>query len=122
MYALIKDVLACEKFIRYDVLVHFPIKQLIRNFSKLDDKEKKYVSNPLTHLDFLIYNKLGKTPILGIEVDGFEFYKKNTKQAQRDRMKDQVLSKYNFPLLRFNTNGSNEKEKLINKLNELQKF
>jgi superfamily I DNA and/or RNA helicase len=120
MFSLIKEVLSGEKFLKYAVLLHFPIRQLIKDFSKLDEQETKYASNPLTHLDFLIYNKLGKTPVLGIEVDGFEFHKEGTKQADRDRMKDQILGKYNFPILRFRTNESNEKEKLTNKLNEIQ--
>jgi hypothetical protein len=107
-------------FLKYDVLLHFPIRQLITDFSKLDEQETKYALNSLTHLDFLIYNKLGKAPVLGIEVDGFEFHKEGTKQAERDRMKDQILNKYNFPILRFRTNESNEKERLTNKLTELQ--
>jgi len=121
MFGLIRQVLTDESFLKYDVLLHFPIKRLIKDFSKLDDQEKKYASNPLTHLDFLIYNKLGKIPILGIEVDGFEFHKQGTQQAERDKMKDKILDKYNFPILRFRTNDSNEREKLTNKLNELQK-
>ncbi len=119
MFGLIKQVLADEKFLKYDVIIHFPIKQLIKDFSKLDEEETKYASNPLTHIDFLIYNKLGKTPVLGIEVDGFEYHKDGTKQADRDKMKDQILAKYNFPILRFRTNESSEKVKLTNKLNEL---
>lgn len=120
MFGLIKQVLAQEKFLKYDVLIHFPFRQLIKDFSKLDDQEVNYASNLLTHLDFLIYNKLGKTPVLAIEVDGFKFHKYGTKQAERDKLKDQILDKYNFPILRFKTNESNEKEKLTNKLNELQ--
>ena len=120
MFGLIKEVLADEKFLKYDVILHLPIRQLIKDFSKLDEQEKKYASNPLTHLDFLIYNKLGKTSVLGIEVDGFEFHKDGTQQAERDKLKDKIMDKYNFPILRFKTNESNEKEKLTNKLNELQ--
>ena len=120
MFGLIKLVLADDRFLKYDVLLHFPIRQLIKDFSKLDEQETKYASNPLTHLDFLIYNKLGKIPVLGIEVDGYEFHKDGTRQAERDKKKDSILNKYNFPLLRFKTNESNEKEKLMNKLNELQ--
>ncbi|MBK7764342.1 MAG: AAA family ATPase [Bacteroidetes bacterium] len=120
MFGLIKQVLADEKFLKYDVILHFPIRQLINDFSRLDEQETKYASNPLTHLDFLIYNKLGKTPILGIEVDGFEFHKQGTRQSERDKMKDEILDKYNFPILRFKTNESNEKERLMNKLNEIQ--
>lgn len=121
MFGLIKQVLSEDIFSKYDVLLHFPIRQLIKDFSRLDEKEVKYASNSLTHLDFLIYNKLGKFPVLGLEVDGFEFHKDGTKQADRDKMKDRILEKYDFPILRFRTNESNEKEKLTNKLNELQK-
>jgi len=122
MYALIKEVLADSSFSKYDVLMHFPMRQLINDFSKLDQQELKYASNPLTHIDFIVYNKLSKTPVLGIEVDGFEFHKDGTKQADRDKMKDAILSNYNFPLIRFKTNESNEKGKLINKLNDLQAY
>jgi hypothetical protein len=119
MYGLIKEVLAEDKFLKYDVLLHFPLRRLIRDFSKLNEKEIKYASNSGTHLDFLIYNRLGKVPVLGIEVDGFEFHKYGTLQADRDKMKDRILEKYHFPILRFRTNESNEKEKLSNKLCEL---
>lgn len=120
MFGLIKHVLADTKFLKYDAIIHFPMRQLIKDFSRLDEREIKYASHPLTHLDFLIYNKLSKIPILGIEVDGFEFHKAGTKQAERDQMKDAILAKYNFPVLRFRTNESNEKERLTRKLNELQ--
>jgi superfamily I DNA and/or RNA helicase len=122
MFGLIKQVLSDEKFSKYDVILHFPMRLLIRNLSRLDEEEAKYASHPLTHLDFLIYNKLGKVPVLAIEVDGFEFHKGGTKQAVRDRMKDKILEKYNFPILRFKTNESNEKEKLISKLNDIQQI
>lgn len=120
MFGLIKQVLTEDQFLKYDIIPHFPIRQLIKDFSRLDEQEVKYASNPLTHLDFLMYNKLSKVPVLGIEVDGFEFHKRGTKQAERDRMKDQILEKYNFPILRFRTIESNEKERLRNKLIELQ--
>jgi hypothetical protein len=121
MYALIQEVLSYDNFSKYGVLLHFSVRNLIRDFSKLDEQERKYANNPLTHLDFLIYNKLGKTPVLAIEVDGFANHKDGTRQAERDRMKDKILEKYDLPLLRFATNGSNEKEKLMSKLSELQK-
>ena len=35
-------------------------------------------------------------------------------------IKDKILEKYNFPILRFRTNESGEKEKLIDKLIEIQ--
>lgn len=120
MYALIKEVLSNDNFSKYDVLLHYSVRNLIKDLSKLNEQEQKYASNPWTHLDFLIYNKLGKCPVLAIEVDGFANHKDGTRQAERDRMKDKILEKYSLPILRFATNGSNEKLKLIKKLNEIQ--
>ncbi|WP_346316545.1 AAA domain-containing protein [Chitinophaga sp. YIM B06452] len=120
MYALIKEVLSYDNLSKYDVLLHFPVRDLIKDFSNLNETEHKYANNPLTHLDFLIYNKLGKNPVLAIEVDGFEYHKYGSQQEKKDRIKDKILEKYNLPILRFATNGSNEKETLIRKLNEIQ--
>ncbi len=89
---------------------------LIRDFSKLNERERTYANHPFTHLDFLIYNKLGKNTVLAIEVDGFAFHKKGTIQSERDLMKNEVLEKYGIPLIRFATNGNGEKEKLIKKI------
>jgi superfamily I DNA and/or RNA helicase len=121
MHVLIKEVLGDDKFSKYDVLLHFPLRSLIKDFSKLSEREKTYANHPFTHLDFLVYNKLGKSAVLAIEVDGFAFHEKGTIQSVRDLMKDKVLEKYGIPLIRFATNGSGEKGKLIEKLNELQK-
>lgn len=120
MYALIREVLSHDTLSKYDVLVRFPLRNLIRDFSKLNEIEYKYANNPLTHLDFLIYNKLDKSPVLAVEVDGFAYHKDGTQQKERDQIKDKILEKYNLPLLRFSTNGSNEKVKLMKKLSEIQ--
>jgi len=50
----------------------------------------------------------------------YEYHKQGTRQAERDRMKDIILKKYGLPLIRFATNGSNEKKTLMDKLHELQ--
>ena len=77
--------------------------------------------NHATHLDFLIYNRITKKPILAVEVDGFHFHKEGTVQAERDKMKNHILDLYGMPYLRFATNGSGEKEKLSHALLDLLK-
>lgn len=74
---------------------------------------------PATHLDFLIYNRIGKKPVLAIEVDGYEYHKEDTVQASRDLLKNHIMELYEVPLLRFMTNGSGEKEKIIEMLDKL---
>lgn len=121
MYALIKDVLSNDNFSKYGVVLHFSVRNLILDYSRLNDREQEYVKNPLTHLDFLIYNKLSKYPVLAIEVDGYAYHKEGSRQSERDKIKDNVLKKYGLPLLRFATNGSNEKEILMDKLRDIQR-
>lgn len=81
---------------------------LIRDQEKLTEEERRYATHPNTHVDFLIYNRITKAPVLAIEVDGFHFHKEGTRQAERDRMKDAIFAKYEIPLLRLPTNGSGE--------------
>lgn len=116
MYATIEDVLFAEKLGKLGVIAHLPLNSLIRDPKKLSEDECKYAMNIATHLDFMVYNKIDKSPVLAIEVDGYGFHKEGTRQSERDKMKNTILDKYNIPLLRFNTTGSNEKEKLRLKL------
>ena len=119
MYALISDVLKSEVFSKFDVVSHQPLNAIICNFHKLSDEETAYAKNPLTHIDFLIFNVIDKSPVLAIEVDGYAYHNDNSKQSERDKLKNSVLEKYNIPLIRFSTTGSMEKEKLEKKLMEL---
>ena len=119
MYALISDVLKSEVFSKFDVVSHQPLNAIICNFHKLSDEETAYAKNPLTHIDFLIFNVIDKSPVLAIEVDGYAYHNDNIKQSERDKLKNSVLEKYNIPLIRFSTTGSMEKEKLEKKLMEL---
>lgn len=119
MYALIEDVLSEESFSKLSVIVHQPLNTIIRDLYKLDEDEVKFTMNSWTHVDFLIYNKIDKSIVLAVEVDGYEFHKDGTTQRNRDVMKDGILEKYEIPLIRFNTTGSSEREKLKTKLNKI---
>ena len=48
---------------------------------------------------------------MAIEVDGYDNYKRGTKQYERDQLKNNILDKYNIPWIRLKTNGSGEEEK-----------
>ena len=119
MYSLIEEIIADNKYSSLDVVCHFPLNMLIKNLELLNERERRYATNPATHLDFLIYNRIGKKPVLAIEVDGFEYHKEDTVQASRDSLKNHILELYEIPLLRFKTNGSGEKEKIIEMLEKL---
>lgn len=121
MYILIQDILKEYDKAILGVICHQPLNLLLTDMSKLSEEEKRFVNTGLSHIDFLIYNKVSKQPVLAIEVDGFHYHKEGTKQAERDKLKDHILEKYGLPLIRFKTNGSGEKEKLIEALDGIFK-
>lgn len=121
MYALITDTLQELHISDWRVICHQPLNMLIRNPHLLSEAECQYVMNSATHLDFLIYNHISKKPVLAVEVDGYVYHKKGTKQAHRDAMKNHILELYAIPYIRFATNGSGEKEKLVQIMREIRK-
>lgn len=120
MYSLIEEVLSMDKYAILTVVCHFPMNMLIKDPKLLNEKEIKYAMNPATHIDFLITNRISKKPVLAIEVDGYKFHKANTKQSERDLLKNHILQLYEIPLLRLNTNGSGEKEQIARMLESLE--
>lgn len=121
MYRVIEEVLSNKTFSSFKCVIHVPLNSIVKNTNNLSDREKAFVENPWTHVDFLIFNKLNKEPVLVVEVDGHRYHKNNQKQQERDNLKDKILSDINLQILRIATNESGEKEKLINMLKEIVK-
>ncbi len=119
MYALLCDTIQEQGYTQVGIVCHVPLRMVIRDPKLLDETLCRYALHPATHIDFLLYNRVSKQPVLAVEVDGYAFHKAGTAQAGRDEMKNHILELYHIPLLRFATNGSGEKEKLIQKLNAL---
>ncbi|MCM1352929.1 MAG: AAA domain-containing protein [Alistipes senegalensis] len=119
-YALIEDILHGNTTIRHlDVVCHLPLRMLIRDFSLLDEDECRYARNSLTHVDFLIYNKVGKQPVLVIETDGYAYHQQGSRQKERDTMKDRILELYGIPCERLSTTESDERERIETRLKEI---
>ena len=120
IYNLLKDIIT--EYENLDFMFIQPMNTLIKDKSLLTDEEKRYASNNNTHIDFLIYNEISKKPVLAIEVDGYKYHKEGTQQYERDKLKRNILSKYNIPLLRLKTNSSGEKDRIKHKLNTINKI
>lgn len=118
-YLLIEDILSEDEYACFDVVCHFPMNMLIKNPELLNERECQYAMHPATHIDFLVYNRISKKPALAIEVDGYKNHEPGTEQAERDSLKNHIMELYKIPLLRFKTNGSREKEQIVEKLDEL---
>lgn len=112
MNILLEKILDEAEFKSLDYLLHYPLKGVIHDISKLNEDESKFAMNNLTHIDFLIFNKIDKMPVLAIEVDGYAYHAENEKQLKRDRMKDEILGKYGIAILRLGTNESDEESRV----------
>jgi len=120
--ALIKEILTSnELFSNLDYRLEYHLKFLINDTSKLDEIEKKFLNNN-SRVDFLIFEKFWKTPVLVIEVDWVQFHENNLDQIERDKKKNSILEKYNIPYLRLATNWSWDREKIVEKLNTILNF
>lgn len=92
---------------------------LHRDFSLLDESERQYAGNGLMHVDFLIYNKVSKQPVLVIETDGRIYHLQGSRQKERDGMKDHILELYGLPCERLSTADSSERERIETRLREI---
>ncbi len=111
IYNLLLDIL--KDHTKYGVQCFTPLRMIVKDHSGLSEEEIRYLSNPNTHIDFLIYNKLSKLPVVAVEVDGYSYHKEGTDQHERDLKKDHILEVVGIPIVRLNTTGSGEKEKVL---------
>ena len=119
-FSLIENIL--REFTEYShlgVFCHTPLRTIIRDWSLLNEEERKYISHYATHIDFLIVNHVTKKPVLAIETDGYNFHNDETDQHRRDEMKNHILEVYGLPLLRLSTTGSGEREKIVKTLKDI---
>ena len=87
----------------WNVVCHYPISRLITDFEGLDTQEIAFISNSLSHVDFLIYNSITKKPLMAIEVDGWKYHNLSEVQQSRDKLKDDILKKYGLKPYRIST-------------------
>ena len=112
-YAMLEQIIDDNvEFSHLGIVCHQPLRQLLRDVSILSDEERNYALHPKTHIDFLLYNRVSKQPILAIETDGYQHHKSGTAQSIRDDKKNHILVTYGIPLLRLSTIGTNERQQV----------
>lgn len=112
MYGLLQDIFAEDEFSNLSCACHVPLVNIIREREGLSEEEKLYAENPLTHTDFLVFDKMSMLPVTAIEVDGTAFHVEGGRQSERDALKNRIFAEAELPLLRLRTDGSCEKEKI----------
>lgn len=91
------------------------VRNLVPTFEGLTPDETKYVENGC-RVDFMINEKLTRRGVLAIEVDGQAFHRTTDDAERRDKLKNSVFERYDFPLLRLPTDGSGERTKILDAL------
>lgn len=113
---VILEVLKEQSLGEVRVVSHYPLRELLRHPDKkrLGEKEYSYVTNHLTHLDFLLYKAVSKKPLLAIEVEDRD--ERGRRQLSKDRLKDSILVSYGLPVLRVSSLDNDFKEKVTEAL------
>lgn len=111
MQALLTELLQEPAYSGFTLGNQVVLKNLFVNTDRLENHERRYLQNNAS-VDFVIYHKLDKTAALAIEVDGFQFHENKPEQKERDRMKNDIFTKYGLILKRFATNESAEEKKI----------
>lgn len=112
LYAVIQEILQKAEFSFVGCAAHVSLVNLVKDYSILTEEETTYARNPLTHVDFLLFRRMDKSPLLAIEVDGVAFHAAGSLQASRDEKKNRIFERCRMPLLRLRTDGSGEKERI----------
>ena len=119
MNALLTNIFTEQKYSRFGFVFEMPLKNVIDKnfFNQLPMELAEYANRSWSHVDFIIYNRVTKEILFGIEVDGYTYHKKGTKQAERDLKKNRIFELIGLPLLRLSTKGANEEQKIKQQLN-----
>ena len=113
MFALLGEIISMPEWNHLGIMPQYPLCKLVKSDALLSPEEKNYANRSWTLVDFVLYNKTTKLPILVIEVDGMSFHKIGSAQHKRDTLKDSILKKMDIRFIRLSTDGSNEKEQII---------
>lgn len=108
--SLLRDLLSQDSYRSMMFHSQIALNQLVSvEQGDFSPSEKSFMRNRAS-CDFVIYYKVGKTPLGVIEVDGG--YHQESIQIERDELKNSILKKCNLPLLRLRTIDSDIEGKL----------
>ena len=114
MNALLSNIFNEPKYSKFSFVFEMPLKDIVNKkyIGKLPEELSTFANRSWAHVDFTVFNRVTKEILFGIEVDGYNYHKKGTKQAERDIKKNAIFEHIGIPLLRLSTKGSGEEEKV----------
>ena len=114
MNALLTKIFEESKYSKFSFVFEMPLKDVVnKNYmGELPDELSTFANRSWAHVDFTVFNRVTKEILFGIEVDGYNYHKKGTKQAERDLKKNAIFDQIGLPLLRLSTKGFGEENKI----------
>ena len=109
---MIQNILQKAEFSFVDCAAYVALVNLVKDYSMLTEEETTYARNPLTHIDFLLFRWMDKSPLLAVEVDGATFHGAGSVKENRDEKKNRIFEQCGIRLLRLRTDGSGEEERI----------
>lgn len=112
MASILRELQSDEDLHPFGFAMHYPLNKIVNPSSLADKDDARFASNSNTHLDFLIYDVLDKSPVLAVEVDGLQ-HVLDKKQSERDKRKDRLLlQQAGVRIVRIPTTSIDCKEKV----------
>ena len=114
MNTLLTNIFEEPKYSKFNFVFEMPLKDVInKNYmEELPEELSTFANRSWAHVDFTVFNRVTKEILFGIEVDGYNYHKKGTKQSERDLKKNAIFDQIGLPLLRLSTKGSGEEVKI----------
>lgn len=114
MHELILNIIGRDsRFSNFAVIANYPLRNIVGKEIGLTDRQRAFIRRN-SHVDFLIYNKCDKMPVLAVEVNGSQH--DLPVQRERDDVKQSILDLCGLPLLPLSTRGKDEEQQIIRKL------
>lgn len=114
MNTLLTNIFEESKYSKFSFVFEMPLKDVVnKNYiGELPEELSTFANRSWAHVDFTVFNRVTKEILFGIEVDGYNYHKKGTRQAERDSKKNAIFEQIGLPLLRLSTKGSGEEGKI----------
>jgi hypothetical protein len=115
--ALLQTLLTEPRYHDFEIGNQVLLQHLVKDQEHLSPQQEAYIRHRAS-IDFVVYNRVTKTLLFAIEVDGFAFHENKPDQRRRDLLKDAICADQGIRLLRLATTGSNEEDQLRRWLDE----
>jgi len=111
IWTVLGETLEEDAYRGLEVVPQVLLRNLVPDTLELTERERLFVKHR-SSVDFVIYNRITREPLVTIEVDGVAYHPNSPQQLERDGIKDGILDAIGLKPLRLQTNKSGELAKI----------